>query len=118
MINTGYTHLPWSTNTLSNFHISPFELDSHIYQSAEHYIQHKKACHFGDYSTAVKILQSKTPTDSKTLSRNIKDYTSESWRAVVREACKPGIRVKFMQNPTLLEFLKSHKTIKNCRKQP
>ena len=60
---------------LSNFHTSPFTIDGQHYQTAEQYIQHKKALHFNDYKVAQQILNTKDPFEAKTLSRNLSDMT-------------------------------------------
>ena len=63
---------------LSNFHHSPFTIDNQEFQTAERYIQYQKACHFNDQITAKKILISKDPFESKTLSHNIANFDNES----------------------------------------
>ena len=97
---------------LSNFHSSPFTLEGQEFKSAEQYIQYKKSCHFNDYNTAEKILNSKDPYEAKTLSRNIPNFDRDAWRAVARDASYPGIRAKFEQNPLLMKFLNSTKPMK------
>ena len=97
---------------LSNFHKSPFIVGTNKYHSTEQYIQYQKACHFKDYQTAGDILKSKTPIDSKTLSRNIVNYDKESWKTVAKEVCKNGIAAKFEQNPLLLQFLLATRPLK------
>ena len=61
------------------------------FQTAEKYIQYQKACHFKDHVTAEKILTSKDPFESKTLSRNIANYDNESWKHIAKSTCYPGI---------------------------
>ena len=90
---------------LSNFHYSPFTIDGQEYQTAEKYIQYKKACYFNDVETAEKILISKDPFESKTLSRNIVNYDNEAWKHTAKSICFPGIQAKFEQNPLLSKFL-------------
>ena len=90
---------------LSNFHCSPFFISGHKFNSAEQFIQYKKACHFNDYVTSEKIRQSNQPNEAKTLSQNIANFDKESWKAVAKDACYPGIKAKFEQNPLLLQFL-------------
>ena len=65
---------------LSNFHPSTFNIEKHKFNSAEHYIQYKKAIHFNDHKTATKILQCKHAHEAKTLSHNIENYNAESWK--------------------------------------
>ena len=100
-------HMP-----LSNFHSCPFIIEGQKFTSSEQYIQYKKACHFHDHTTAGKIKQSKHPTEAKTLSHNIPNYDRDAWRVVTKDACTPGIRAKFEQNPLLLQFLCATKPLK------
>ena len=90
---------------LSNFHYSPFTINGQEFQTAEKYIQYQKACYFNDIETAEKILISKDPFKSKTLSRNIVNYDNESWKHKAKSICYPGIQAKFEQNPLLAKFL-------------
>ena len=92
--------------------MSTFVKEGQKFTSAEHYIQYKKACHFNDYTTADKIKHSKKPQEAKTLSCNIVNYDKDSWKAVARDACIPGIRAKFEQNPLLLQFLQTTKPLR------
>ena len=92
---------------LSNFHQSPFIYNGYTFNTAEHFIQYTKACHFNDYETAEKIKQSMDPFEAKTLSRNIDKYDKDAWKTVAIDACQPGIKAKFEQNTMLLQFLKT-----------
>ena len=100
-------HMP-----LSNFHLSSFIIENQKFASAEHYVQYKKACHFNDYKMANKILQCKHAHEAKTLSCNIENYNTDAWKRVAKDACTPGIKAKFVQNPLLLEFLRTTKPLK------
>ena len=90
---------------LSNFHYSPFTINGQEFQTAEKYIQYQKASYFNDVETAEKILISKDPFESKTLSRNIVNYDNEAWKHNAKSICYPGIQAKFEQNPLLAKFL-------------
>ena len=92
---------------LSNFHQSPFSINGQIFNTAEQFIQYKKACHFNDYKTSEKIKQCTEPHEAKTLSRNINKFDRDAWKSIAKEACYPGIKAKLEQNPMLLQFLKS-----------
>ena len=56
---------------------------------------------------ADKIKTCKQAGEAKTLSRNIQNYSKESWNRVAKDASFPGIRAKFTQNPLLPKFLQS-----------
>ena len=97
---------------MSNFHTSPFTIDAQLCQSAEQFIQHKKACHFNHYKVSQQILNTNDPFEAKTLSHNIHKYDKDSWKSIARDACYPGIWAKFKQNPLLEQFLQSTKPTK------
>ena len=92
---------------MSNFHTSPFTLDRQHYQTAEQFIQHKKALHFNDYKVSQQILNTNDPFEAKTLSQNIQNYDKNSWKAVAKDISYPGIPAKFEQNKLLKQFLDS-----------
>ena len=102
---------------LSNFHQSPFTHNRHTFNTAEHFIEYTKDCHFNDYETSEKIKQSTDPFESKILSKNIENYDKEAWKAVTKEACPPGIKAKFEQNAMLSKFPKNYLTTTTSRKQ-
>ena len=87
-------------------------MEGHKFHSVEQFIQFKKACHFNDYVTVDKIKSCKQAGDAKTLSRNIHNYSKESWNMVAKDACFSGIRAKFMQNPLLLKFIQATTPLK------
>ena len=92
---------------LSNFHTSPFTIDGQHYQTAEQFIQHKKALHFNNYKISQQILNTNDPFEAKTLSQNIQKYDKDSWKAVAKDVCYPGICAKFEKNTLLKQFLES-----------
>lgn len=57
---------------LSNFHQSPFIYNGYTFNTAEHFIQYTKACHFNDYKTAEKIKTKHRPFRSK-------NFKQEHW---------------------------------------
>ena len=91
----------------SNFHKSPFVMNSINFNTAEHWIQYIKSKLFGDESTATSILNSETARDAKRLGYKIQGYDSKIWYEKGFDLCKPGIKAKFNQNPTLLNMLKT-----------
>ena len=59
-----------------------------------------------------QILNTNDPFEAKILSRNIQKYNKDSWNAIAKDACYPGIHAKFEQNPLLKQFLQSTKPTK------
>ena len=64
---TNDTHLVFAgdLSPYSNFHYSPFEINSQQFHSAEQWIQYQKALMFGDSYTANRILLADTPIEYK-----------------------------------------------------
>ena len=92
-------------NALSNFHPAEFVLDGIKFPTSEHYIQYTKAVTFGDQCSAAKILNAKTPADSKALGWKITNFDKEKWDENAKTLCIEGIRAKFLQNKKLLDTL-------------
>ena len=95
-------HSPWS-----NFHPSPFVLNSQQYHSAEQWIQFQKVMLFGDSHTANLILQCSTPQECKRLSHYIRGIDHEKWRNEGFNLCLDRLRAKFIQNKDLIAMLKT-----------
>ena len=91
----------------SNFHRSSFVLNDHQFHSMEQWIQYQKALHFGDSFTANQILATTTPYESKRLGYHVNGFDIGRWKNEGYDLCLEGIRAKFVQNPPLLNMLKS-----------
>ena len=92
-------------NPLSNFHKANFVCENVQYHCSEQYIQHCKADYFGDKITSTKILNSTTALECKQLSAGIRNYDKRQWEKEAKNLCKPGIKSKFAQNPSLTDIL-------------
>ena len=104
--NNGVIAFFGELNPLSNFHVAHFEVNGSKYHSSEQFIQEQKALHFKDYKTSSRIMNAATPLECKELAHEIHGYDQESWAAVVKEKCKPGILAKFTSsNNTCLGHL-------------
>ena len=91
-------------NPFSNFHPCSFEVAGIKYHSSEQFIQHMKARFFQDKKSAEAILHATTPRECKQLSKGIVNCNYDSWANMAKELCKPGISVKFFQNPDLAKM--------------
>jgi ribA/ribD-fused uncharacterized protein len=78
------------------------------YNCAEQYMMYKKAILFEDYETAEKILAESSPREQKKLGRNVKNFDPEFWDGIKKEVVYVGNKLKFTQNPHLLEKLLEH----------
>lgn len=89
----------------SNFYLVGFVHQGARYKSSEQAMMHRKALHFGDKVTAIRILKEETPLGCKRLGRQVKPYDDAEW-ARVRYQIVVGILVdKFGQNPGLCDKL-------------
>ena len=91
----------------SNFHNSPFVIDGKNYHSSEQWIQEQKVILFNDSATAEQILNAETPFECKRLGYQVQGFNMKRWQAEGYDLCLKGIREKFIQNPPLLQMLKS-----------
>ena len=105
---TNDTHLVFARDLspYSNFHCSPFEINSQQFHSAEQWIQYQKALMFGDSYMANRILLADTPMECKQLSYKINGVDREKWQSDGYEVCFGGVHEKFIQNQPLLQLLK------------
>ena len=91
----------------SNFHCAKFIIDNHTYHSSEQWIQFKKAMLFGDMFTANQILTTSMPFEAKRLGYQINGFNPQRWKTDGYGSCLEGIKEKFLQNPPLLQMLKT-----------
>ena len=94
-------------NPYSNFHHSKFKINNHTYHSSEQWIQFQKAMLFGDSFTANQILSCNTPLEAKQLGYDVNGFDAKKWPKDGYSICLDGIKEKFIQNPPLLQMLKS-----------
>ena len=90
---------------LSNFHQCSFNAEDNMFHSSEQYIQWKKASFFGDNLAQERLLNSEDALECKNIARDIRDFNRVNWNKAAEELCFEGLKQKFFQNPTLLEFL-------------
>ncbi|WP_281323063.1 NADAR family protein [Flavobacterium aestivum] len=90
---------------LSQWSISPFEVEGITYKTAEHWMMAKKAELFNDEEILERIIQADSPAEAKKLGREVKNYVDSTWLANRYEIVKQGNFHKFNQNLDLKEFL-------------
>ena len=81
---------------LSNFWISPMEIDGKLYRTVEHYFQ---ACKADNDNTHDIIRTQKTPGDAKRFAKSI--VLRKGWNKMRMDVMRKGLRAKFDQNPEL-----------------
>jgi len=99
------SHRPKSTGFLSNWFESEFTEDNFIFNCVEQYMMYKKAILMGDQESADRILKLKTPKSIKTAGRKVSPWDEDLWNKHKEEIVCQGLRLKFSQNPELLEKL-------------
>ena len=98
-------HGEWSP--YSNFHNAPFTVNGQKYNTSKHCIKFQKALLFGDSHTANLILQTDSPYKVKKLGYQISGFDMARWKNERYSLCFNGIKEKFVQNPILLQMLKT-----------
>ena len=93
----------------SNWYLSDFEVDGVNFSSGEQYMMYQKALLFGDLDIAEDILFEKNPRNQKAFGRKVRNFNADEWNAASFELVKKGLREKFLQNPELLEYIRTHK---------
>jgi ribA/ribD-fused uncharacterized protein len=94
----------------SQWFIAPFVCDGITYRTAEHFMMAEKARLFGDNDTLDAILTSTTPSQAKSLGREVKNFDEEKWCAHRFEIVVKANYLKFSQNENLKIFLLKTKT--------
>ena len=90
---------------LSNFHGCKFDFEGETFHSSEQLIQLKKAELFGDQAAKERILNSTDAQDGKEIAMDIANYNRDEWNKLAENLCYKGICQKFMQNPSLQNYL-------------
>ncbi|MEM8888808.1 MAG: NADAR family protein [Bacteroidota bacterium] len=83
----------------------PFEEDGISYVSAEHYMMAGKARLFKDDEILQKILEVKSPAETKKLGRQVRNFKGEIWDQHSQEIVVQANYLKFSQHPELRDFL-------------
>lgn len=93
---------------LSNFYVSPFEINGTVYNSSEHYFMYQKAKLFDPDGDAIKKMSNDlTPNQVKKLGRQVKNFDSDVWAEKGRVHMFHALTAKFTQNPELGALLLS-----------
>lgn len=89
----------------SQWWISPFEVEGHVYKTAEHWMMAGKARLFNDTATLSKILTAKSAPEAKQLGREVQGFEVALWEKEKFNLVLQGNLHKFSLNPSLKEFL-------------
>ena len=97
----------------SNFFHRKFVINNPNFKRSKHYIHYTKAVYFNYTLTARAILECETPQETKQFARTIVNFDHQKWIQNGLEFVRPGIKVKFDQNPLLIKTDSTSKQTKN-----
>lgn len=104
--NTHSFHYFWGTSSpFSQWHKCSFEYLGNFFNTAEQYMMFQKALLFEDYDVASKILETSNPKKQKELGRLVKNFDNKVWQENARRIVYEANKLKFLQNPSLLQEL-------------
>lgn len=89
----------------SNWYQRIFVIDDFEYGFVEQYMMAQKAKLFHDSRCYTQILRATTPAECKKLGKQVTPFDPSAWDGVKYEIVKEANRVKFEQNPDLMEKL-------------
>lgn len=90
---------------LSQWWECKFEIQGHVYHTAEQYMMAEKATLFQDEITRQEILKVSNPKEMKMLGKRVRNFDENKWKEHRVEIVKRGNMAKFSQNAELLNFL-------------
>jgi len=94
---------------LSQWWMSPFNVEGTEYSCAEQYMMAEKARLFGDEERLDAILRAEHPMEMKALGRAVRNFDKDEWERRCYGIVKRGSLAKFSQNPRLAAYLKATK---------
>ena len=101
-----YFHKPEEPNGyLSNWYLSPFELEGKHFSSAEQYIMYQKCISFEDEESASKVLSTDDPAEQQAIGRRTSGYIGTVWAGMRQMVAFRGLMAKFSQNDALKKKL-------------
>lgn len=101
-----FFHKPDEPNGfLSNWYLSPFELDGIQYSSVEQYIMYQKCKVFADEISAAAVMSTNDVAAQQSIGRLSKGYISEVWAGLRQMVAFRALMAKFDQNDDLKQML-------------
>jgi len=90
---------------LSNWYLSPFEIDGVSYSSVEQYIMYRKCILFGDKESAAAVMATDDTQKQQAIGRKARGYIPEIWDGIRQMVGFRGLLAKFSQNEDLKQKL-------------
>ena len=100
-----FTFFFTEASPFSQWHRCRFTASEATFNCAEQYMMHGKALLFGDAEVAAQILATAHPKQQKALGRKVKNFDDAIWKREREAIVLAGSRLKYTQNPALLELL-------------
>ncbi len=91
----------------SQWAIRDIEIDEETFNCNEQYMMTRKARLFDDPINAIKIGDSKYPSEQKRYGRKVKNFNKHKWEEVAREVVYNANYAKFTQHEDLKSLLLS-----------
>ena len=105
-VDAVYFHKPEEPNGyLSNWYLSPFELEGKHFSSVEQYIMYQKCITFGDEEAASKVLATDDPAEQQAIGRKTSGYIGNVWAGMRQMVVFRGLMAKFSQDDELKKKL-------------
>ena len=106
VVNAVFFHKPEEPHGyLSNWHVSPFDLDGKHFSSVEQYIMYNKCMIFGDEVSAKAVLATDDTATQQDIGRKAVGYIGPVWAGMRQMVVFRGLMAKFSQNEELRKKL-------------
>ena len=113
----GDTIFFWSANSpFSNHHPCVFVCDDVRYNCSEQYYMHQMAIKANDTQRANAIMEADDPVTQKHIARDV--VKPKEWIKLAPAVMMNGLRAKFLQNPTLSDYLTKTKDYQLAEASP
>ena len=113
----GDTIFFWSANSpFSNHHPCVFVCDDVRYNCSEQYYMHQMAIKANDTQRANAIMEADDPVTQKHIARDV--VKPKEWIKLASAVMMNGLRAKFLQNPTLSDYLTKTKDYQLAEASP
>lgn len=100
-----YTFFFTEASPFSQWHRCLFKAGELTFSCAEQYMMHGKAILFDDREIAAEIMAADHPKKQKALGRKVRNFDDKVWKQNREAIVLAGSRLKYTQNPALLEAL-------------
>ena len=100
-----YTFFFTEASPFSQWYACSFRAGTLTFNCAEQYMMHGKAMLFADEAVAAEVMAAVHPREHKALGRKVKRFDDAVWKRERETIVLAGNRLKFTQNPALLELL-------------